>query len=240
MFSTSFAPKLLLVAFVIAFTAACSDAENKTATPQPDTFKILIDGPGSSQIPDPVVVAGQPAEPTGNAPAATLKAEIAERGEQRLLTIRLRNVGRTPIVVDKDLVLLPSIMLLGENRQAIPFQHLKTVEKPSIAALKSRLIRLMPGNEIERQLDLKKGFRCFVTGIGSTVVAGGGVLHQPTAYEADYRIPENARPKEISISFSPPYSFEEGFAQYMEGVDTKDFYRGPLDVTVPYRIGSSD
>jgi hypothetical protein len=240
MFYPSFVPMSVLIALAIAFNAACSDAENKTATPQRDPIILIIDGPGSSQKPDPVVIAAHLAEPAPNAPALTLKATIAENGEQLLLTIRLRNTGRTPIVVDKDLVLLPSIMLLGENRQAIPFQHLKTVEKPSVAALKSRLIVLKPGSEIERQLDLKKGFRSFVTGIGSSAPAGGGVLHQPTAYEADHRIPENVRPKEISISFSPPYSFEEGFAQYLEGIDTKESYRGPLSATIPDQAQATD
>jgi hypothetical protein len=222
-------PATLSVALLIAFNAACSDAADNPAAPKPSRIQIVVDGPGSAS--EPAQTADALPQPT-----ATLKAEITADDDHLLLTIRLRNVGRAPIIVDKDLVLLPSITLVGANRQAVPLQKVAAVDKPSKDALKQRLVALAPGAEIRRQLDLRTGFRRFETAVAHAVVAGGGVLHQVSAYETISRVPENVREFEIAISFDPSgFGFEEGLAQYLEGIDTTKLYRGPLTTTARYR-----
>jgi len=165
-----------------------------------------------------------------------LEASLSGDGENPVLTIRLRNAGDVPIVVDKELVFLPNIVLMDNERRVIPFKEIRAIEKPAVSVLKSRLATLKPGEEIERQVRLRKRFKRFVTGISIPARPGGGEAPKVTAYEALCQMPADVRPFEIEVSYKPPYSFEEGFTAYMQGTSVAQFYRGPLRVGVPYRF----
>lgn len=153
-----------------------------------------------------------------------------------MLTIRLRNSGNVPLLVDKELVFLPDIVLLDNERWAIPFREIRAIERPAVCVLKSRLATLKPGDQIERQVHLRRGFKRFVTGISIPARPDKGEAPKVTAYEALCQMPADVRPFEIQVSYKPPYSFEEGFTAYMQGISVAQFYRGPLHVSVPYRF----
>ncbi len=171
-----------------------------------------------------------------SSPKASLEASLSGGSEDLTLTIRLHNSGDVPIVVDKELVFLPDIVMVDSEKRAISFSQIRSAfDKPRPSVLKTRLVTLKPGEAIKREVHLRKGFKQFVTGIGEPVRPGGDEAPKVTAYEAIYQMPANARPFEIWVTFNPPYSFKEGFAQYMRGVDTGQFFEGPLWVSVAFK-----
>lgn len=171
-----------------------------------------------------------------SSPKASLEASLSGDRENPTLTVQVRNTGDVPIVVDKELVFLPDIVLVDNERRVIPFREIRAIEKPEISILKSRLATIKPGEEIERQVHLRKGFKRFVTGISIPSQPGGGDAPKVTAYETLCRMLADVRPFEIEVSYKPPYSFEDGFTAYMQGISVVEFYRGPLRVGVPYRF----
>ena len=183
-----------------------------------------------------VTVCGADEPSSRSSPKAFLEASLSGDGENPVLTIRLRNTGDVPIVVDKELVFLPDIVLMDNERRVIPFKETRAVEKPAVSVLKRRLATLEPGEEIERQVRLRKGFKRFVTGISLPTRSGGAEAPKVTAYEVLCQMPADVRPFEIEVSYKPPYSFEDGFMAYMQGISVAQFYRGPLRVGVPYRF----
>ena len=167
-------------------------------------------------------------------PNASLVASLLGDAEKPVLSIRLRNTGNVPIIVDKELVFLPELVLVDNEHRAISFKEIRAIEKPAVSVLKSRLVTLKPGEEIERHVRLRKEFKRFVTGIGIPKQPSGGETPKVSVYETLCQMPADARPFEIEVSYKPAYSFEEGFAQYMEGVDVAKFFRGPLRVSLAY------
>jgi len=172
-----------------------------------------------------------------SSPKASLVASLLGDAEKPVLSIRLRNTGDVPILVDKELVFLPEIVLVDNERHAIPFKEIRAIEKPTASVLKNRLVTLKSGEEIERQVHLRKGVKRFVTGISTPMQPGGGEAPKVSAYEALCQMPADARPFEIEVSYKPWYSFEEGFARYMKGINAAQFYRGPLRVSLAYKFG---
>jgi hypothetical protein len=172
-----------------------------------------------------------------SAPKVSLVAFLQGDAMNPVLHIRLCNTDDVPIVVDKELVFLPKIALVDNEKRAIAIKKSRAIEKPDVPVLKSRLVTLKAGEVIERQVDLRKGFKHFVTGIGTPVQSGGSEAPKVMAYETYCQMPTDARPVEIYISFYPWYSFEEGFAQYLDGVDASQFFRGPLHVNLSYAFG---
>jgi hypothetical protein len=172
-----------------------------------------------------------------SAPKVSLVAFLQGDAMNPVLHIRLCNTDDVPIVVDKELVFLPKIALVDNEKRAIAIKKSRAIEKPDVPVLKSRLVTLKAGEVIERQVDLRKGFKQFVTGISTPVQLGGSEAPKVTAYEIYCQMPTDARPVEIIISFNPWYSFEEGFAQYLDGVDASQFFRGPLHVNLSYTFG---
>lgn len=183
-----------------------------------------------------VITCGMDQPTSRSFPKVLLEAFLSGDEQNPVLTIRLRNTGDAPIVVDKELVFLPDIVLLDNERCALPFKEIRAIQKPVVSVLKSRLVTLKPGEEIEREVNLRKGFKRFVTGISIPARPDTGETPRVTAYEALCQIPPNVRPFEIQVSYKPWYSFEEGFAVYMQGISIAHFYRGPLHVSVPYRF----
>ena len=169
-------------------------------------------------------------------PKASLKAFLSGDSENPVLGIRLRNIGDVPIMVDKELVFLPKIVLVDNERHAIPFKEIRAIEKPAASILKSRLATLKPGEEIERQVHLRKGFKQFVTGISTPTRLGGDEAPKVRAYEALCQMPADVQPFEIEVSYKPWYSFEEGFAAYMHGTSVAQFFVVLCTVGVPYRF----
>lgn len=168
----------------------------------------------------------------------TLEASLSGPVDDPILRIRLHNSGKQPIIVDKELVFLPHIIMADSEERMIGFTEIHPIDRPPPTALNSRLISLKPGEEIKREVHLRKGFKDFVTGIGEPARPGGGEAPKITAYESLCRMPADAHPVEILVKYDPPYSFKEGFAKYMRGVEIGQFYRGPLWVSVPYPSGS--
>ncbi len=168
----------------------------------------------------------------------SLEAALSGPADDPILSIRLHNSGKQPIIVDKELVFLPHIIMADSEERMIGFTEISDFDRPSPSDLGGRLISLKPGEEIKREVHLRKGFKDFVTGIGEPARPGGGEAPKITAYECLCRMPADAHPVEILVKYDPPYSFKEGFAKYMRGVETRQFYRGPLWVSVPYPSGS--
>jgi hypothetical protein len=167
-----------------------------------------------------------------------LEASLSGPADDPILSIRLQNSGKVPIIVDKELVFLPAIFMSDSEKRNIGFTEISDIDRPSPSDLGSRLISLNPGEEIKRDLHLRKGFKQFVTGIGEPSLPNGREAPKVTAYECLSLMPVNAHPVEITVEYDPPYSFKEGFAKYMRGVEIGRFYRGPLSVSVSYPPGS--
>jgi hypothetical protein len=166
-----------------------------------------------------------------------LEASLSGDEQNPVLSIRLRNPEyMSPLVVDRQLVFLPAIVLRDKQGRVIPFEEIRALEKPPVSVLSSRMTTLKENEEIERVIHLRKGFKRFVTGITSESEAGNSEGAKLTAYEAICRMPADACPAEIEVWYKPTYFFGDGFAAYMDGINTAQFYRGPMRVTVPYRF----
>ena len=142
------------------------------------------------------------------------------------LTLRVVNRCSTSIVIDKDLVFLVQITAKDKSGRDISIEEVKCIPNHRPVPTKERLIRLAPGNEIKRTIDLRHPFRVFVT-------AKSFPQYKMSAYEAMWRV---TRPKEVSVvyvRYGPHYGFQDGF-QYYTGQSPKDvhLFLGPCECRV--------
>jgi hypothetical protein len=141
---------------------------------------------------------GPASAPAAGRPEAAL--EVAWRDGGSAVTITLRNTGQTPIKVDRKLVLLVTINVLGADGVPIPWETGLALDRPK--NVQERFVSLEPGEAAERIVDLRTGFPNFVWGWGTRMTPQGS-YHVPNAYIALARLPAAAKPAAIEVRYGP-------------------------------------
>jgi hypothetical protein len=171
---------------------------------------------------------------------ASLDAALCGTVDNPFLCVRLRNIGDLPLMVDKELVFLPDIILIGNGNYAVSYDNTAHVDKPSAGDLKGRLIFLKRGEEIKREIYLRKGFKRFVFGMSVPSMSGDDIYPKITGCETISKIPVNENPVGIMILCRPGYAFEEGLQLYIGESDAKQFYTGPLFLELKFDLQKSE
>ena len=112
----------------------------------------------------------------------------------------------------------------------LEFEEVESILVPDRKSLKKRFVLLQPDHSIERKIELKKTFKYFVYGIGTSET-----YLRVTAYEVFNRLPAQANPERIDVIYGPFYGFREGFAQYT-GIEssTLGLFEGPLKTSIEW------
>lgn len=159
---------------------------------------------------------------------ATMEVDPGGTREEPILFLNIKNVGDDTIKVDRDLVFLLNINIIGRNGISLELEEAASISVPDRMDLKERFVLLKPNNSIQRKIELKKSFKYFVYGIGTSET--NLII---TAYEALFRLPAKSYPERIDIIYGPLYGFREGFAQYT-GIEstTLGLFEGPLKTSI--------
>lgn len=160
------------------------------------------------------------------------KIDLALYGtqEEPILLLKLNNIGVSPIKIDHELVFLVTVNIVGPNETTLQLEEVESIPIPDRKTLKRRFVLLQPGQSLQRKFELKKSFKYFVYGIGTS-----DTHISVTAYEALCRQPEQTNPKRIDVIYAPLYGFREGFAQYT-GIESTGLglFEGPLQASIEW------
>jgi len=161
---------------------------------------------------------------TSVATNATASLHVAMKGAT--LTVKLLNVGKRAIRVDRELVFLFEIVPVSAEGVAIGLQEVGVVPAIPPSSIPSRFILLQPGESVQRCVTLNEPFKAFTSGIAFPD-------QRVTAYEGLYTVPQDKRITEIRITYGYQYGTREGLEFYLskERLPT-DIYEGPLKVSL--------
>jgi hypothetical protein len=161
-------------------------------------------------------------------PSARLEVRLSGSDVDPVMVIRLHNDGDLPYRVDKELVFLLSVECVDRNKVLIPMtEDKKDIVKPDNSALKARFAVLKHGEFVERQIDLRKGFKCFRVGKGSFLPEE----RKPpiiSAYENICFLEPNAVPASIFVKYDGQGLQFEGLSKYLGKLKVPNLYRGSL------------
>lgn len=161
---------------------------------------------------------------------AKIEVDLSGTQEEPILLLNIKNTGVDPIKVDNELVFLVTINIVGQNEISLELEEITSIPVPDRKTLKKRFVFLQPDHYIQRKIELKKSFKYFVYGIGTSET------HlMVTAYEALHRLPKQANPERIDVTYAPLYGFREGFAQYT-GIESTalGLFEGPLKTSIEW------
>lgn len=161
---------------------------------------------------------------------AKIEVDLCGSREEPILLLNIKNIGVDPIKVDRELVFLVTIKIVDRNENPLELEEAASIQIPDRDTLKKRFLLLQPNHSIQRKIELKKSFKYFVYGIGTSET-----YLKVTAYEVLSRLPEKAHPERIDVIYGPLYGFREGFAQYT-GIEstTLGLFEGPLKTSVKW------
>ena len=172
--------------------------------------------------------AGSAGAPAGPGSAAL---ELAWQPGGSTLDVVIRNTGRSPIKVDKELLLLVQLTLRDPDGQPVDMKGGGALPRPDSFA--GRFISVASGQAVRRTVNLKEGFPQFQWGWG-TVMNGEHFYQIPNAYVSVLRLPEDARPTRVEVSYGPGgFMYRDGF-KFHTGLelDALGLYLGPLSKTI--------
>lgn len=160
----------------------------------------------------------------------TPKASLDASYDSGTLKVRLRNVGRVPLVVDKELVFLLHLRAVKPGGADIGVSENSSLPRPG-QDVKKRFISLKPGQQVERTIELRKPFVLFRC--GSSFSPGPGASGALSAYEALVSLPADANPVKIHLDYRRDFNFHECFLSYT-GLEAGHIglYEGPLEASV--------
>lgn len=142
------------------------------------------------------------------------------------LTVSLRNTGKKPILVDRELVFLLSIWPLAQDREFMRSEGESVVPKLPSSSIKDRFVVLSAGDSVRRTIRWNEPYKEFVCGISYPE-------HAVTAYESYGVFPRKEDISEIEINYGHGYGTREGLDFYLDGAQfLNSVYEGPLKVSL--------
>ena len=167
---------------------------------------------------------GGPAAVQKSSPHLTI--EIRGPEQEPVLLVSLVNGGDAAITVDRELVILLGVCVVGRDGSDVELEAVPAEDRDRERyRARDRFVELAPGQVLTRRLTLRKGFLCFEYGVGSSFSPDGAIHHdRTTAYETCYRLPpgfdmRNARA--VSVTYGRGWGFPEAFRGYT-GVDSSE------------------
>lgn len=154
----------------------------------------------------------------------TANLEVAM--QETTLSVKLSNVGKRQICVDRELIFLSTITPVSVEGDAIALQEVAVAPAMAPSSTISRFVLLQPGESVERRVILNEPFKQFTSGISSPSMT-------VTAYEGFYILPQDKMIAEIRITYGYQYGTREGLEFYLgkEQLPT-DIYEGPLKASL--------
>lgn len=160
---------------------------------------------------------------------ARLDVTVKHDREDWVLKVVLHNTGDVPIIVDRDLVMGVAVTVDGPEGR-IREESQDVSHRPTQEEARKRLTSLQPRQAVSRTIALKKGWRVLRGGEG---VDGSGRTIGVTGYEQILRLPKDARPRAIHVTYGSTAYFWEAFLGYTgQSLREAGLYLGPLEQTV--------
>ncbi|HEY5311901.1 MAG TPA: hypothetical protein VIK18_05255, partial [Pirellulales bacterium] len=105
-----------------------------------------------------------------------------------------------------------------------------SVPQLTAADARERIVRLAPGEEVTRTIDLTRGFTVFETAVSSSPA---GLHAGVSACECACRVRDRRELKSVTVDYEQPYTFADGFRAYTGlAPDALRLYSGPLSATI--------
>jgi hypothetical protein len=142
-----------------------------------------------------------------------LSAEEPRRGH--CFAITLRNVGQVPLIVDRELVFGLAVEAFGPGDEGpINLDVVRVLPRPTPAELARRFVRLEPGEEVRRNVDLTDGFAAFRWYIDHKGEESSALQD----YEHLVRLPLPAKLRKVKVTYDPYENIPPGvLAAYTDG-----------------------
>jgi len=169
-----------------------------------------------------------------------------------ILTLQLRNISQSPIVVDKELVFFLHldfyntegkwlIVTSTDPKKTAPIsaeniEKLREAQEKHTKEMRDRFVQLKPGEQVVRTIDLHKGYMSFQHSV-SGVVGNGAHYSIHSANEAKIIVlPHDSSLGSVEVSYGEELAngfFDMCFSTYT-GFPLKEveLYEGPLKVKV--------
>lgn len=146
-------------------------------------------------------------------------AEISATCNDSCLSVSLKNVGKKPILVDRELVFLWWIRPLEKDGKVTPPEDELIAPKSP-----SRFVVLDAGESVRRTIRWNEPYKVFFCGVSCP-------QHKVTAYESYFHFPRKEDISEIEIGYGHSYGTREALDFYLDGAPFLDsIYEGPLRV----------
>ncbi len=157
-------------------------------------------------------------------------AELSAMCNDSGLSVSLKNTGKKPILVDRELVFLLLIWPLTHDRVIIPSEGDDSiVPKLPSSSIKDRFVILNVGESVRRTIRWNQPYKEFTCGISYPDAA-------VSAYESYCVLPRKEDISEIEIDYGHKYGTREGLDFYLDGAQLQnDIYEGPLKVRLLLR-----
>ena len=187
-------------------------------------------------------LAGCSGEPSARNPADLAhhgaKAELGAQYEEGHLTLWLQNTGRTPLIVDKDLVFFVHIRVFDKEGAALEMKEQGLKPRPAKDVARRRFAVLSPGERVVRLIQLDEGFVVFRGAMASRLTEAGPVPAGITAYEAIMSLVSYKALSRIEITYEADYS-SRAYMRHYTDLDDKELeiYEGPLKKTILVKQG---
>lgn len=162
--------------------------------------------------------------------------ELSYAPDTSILTVRLRNIGTAPLVVDRELVFLLDVRLIDASGKEIRWTP--GADKPFEAGdwkNKDRFVSVKPGEHVARVIDLRKGFTQFSCAVG-TMMTDSAEFQPPQIHagEGTVSLEGDKTPAKIVVSYRMQFhDYPLCFSSYTGlGASDLGLYEGPLEATV--------
>lgn len=156
-------------------------------------------------------------------------AELSAMCNDSGLSVSLKNTGKKPILVDRELVFLLLIWPLTHDRVLIPSEDESIVPKLPSSSIKDRFVILNVGESVRRTIRWNQPYKEFTCGISYPDAA-------VSAYESYCVLPRKEDISEIEIEYGHKYGTREGLDFYLDGAQLQnDIYEGPLKIRLLLR-----
>ena len=149
-----------------------------------------------------------------------------------IVLLKLTNTGDVPLRVDSKLVLCVVVTALAPDGSVIELEAVKGPPPPQAdpGTTVSRIVTLQPGESVERQIDMARGFTCLTYASWWSPPLGDGVSGEFfQACEDTYRLPQGVRPAKVIVDCQP----QSGLRLYLgASYESAGLFTGPLTASV--------
>jgi hypothetical protein len=141
---------------------------------------------------------------------AELEARAVALTDELRIAVTLANTGDVPFTVDRRLVFGLRVLSPDLGLPAEEWEHIKALERPDRATVRSRFVEVRPGQSVTRDIDLRGGFEVFWHASATYTDGSEGML----THEYLVRLPEGPRPSSLIVDYSPSLVDSGAFRTY--------------------------